>query len=85
MKVQFLEDVQGSPDGIHVVSYKKGEVRDIPESLFDIFAGQMKGIVKELPRDYGRAPVEVPKEVKGPPENKEAKSSSRKMKEEKEE
>jgi len=37
MKLKFLKSVNGSPDGIKILSYIKDEIHDVAESLCDIF------------------------------------------------
>jgi len=37
MKVRMLVTKQGSPDGIRVNEYKKGDVVDVPQGLAEVF------------------------------------------------
>lgn len=54
-KVEMLEGAKGSPNGIQVLDYKKGEVYELNESLYKQFVNM--GVVKL---------VEKPKKKKKP-------------------
>ena len=49
MLVEMTETIKGSPDGIIVKEYKKGERYNVPESLYDVFkaVGACRDFVKE--------------------------------------
>ena len=66
MKVRMLLDHSGSPDGVGIVNYLKGETYDIPDRLATVFLEQKwaeKHVHKVEPK-----PVAVKAEVV--PENK---------------
>ncbi len=66
--VQMTKDASGSPDGITVIQYKKGERYDLPEDLANVFCKQLKCAkasrrkpVQETPEANGKAgPNETP-------------------------
>lgn len=40
--VEMTADAKGSPDGISVVRYKKGDICDLPNDLAAVFCNEMK-------------------------------------------
>ena len=37
IKVRMIQTKKGSPDGIRVIEYQKGEIYDLPASLAEVF------------------------------------------------
>lgn len=63
MKIRMLTDAPGSPDGVTVEQYAKGDTYNVPDELGDTF---LKYGLAEKPKTVvGRT-----KKVSGPAENK---------------
>lgn len=70
MKVKILEGRPGSPDGVAVIKYKKGEVVDMSAHLAKTFIAEgWAELLVEAPVQPVSAPAT--KMVTGAPENKE--------------
>ena len=71
MKLRMIKTAKGSPDGLKVVEYKKGETYEIPEELAKVFLEQMKVAVFEIetpedPQEEIETPEDPKPEVKTP-------------------
>lgn len=69
MKIRMRETREGSPDGVCVLVYCKGETYDVPEELAETFIreGWAESILRSWPA------VSAAKDFGGAPENKKAK------------
>ena len=58
MNVKIVRPCAGSPDGIHVVAYQKGETVDLPDSLAEVFVQQGWAGIRVLrkAKNVGKAP-----------------------------
>jgi len=52
MRVTMLKTIDGSPDGMRVLTYREGEIHDLPDDLARNFVGQ--GAAKAVPKRKGR-------------------------------
>ena len=74
MKVKFLRDFRGSPDGQRIINYKKDKVYDtdtgdITESLIGVFKGLGNILEDHIPFER-KEPEVVQKAVSEAPQNK---------------
>ena len=70
MKVKILEGRPGSPDGVTVVKYKKGDVVDMPAHLANVFVGEKWAEPFVDAPVAQAAPAPAAKMVVAAPENK---------------
>ena len=65
MQLKMIKTAKGSPDGLKVVEYQKGETYEIPEELAKVFLEQMKVAVFEIetPEDP-QEEIETPEDPK---------------------
>lgn len=71
MRVKMLKDAPGSPDGIHVNEYAKGNVYEVTDSLGDAFIGaKLAKLDKPEPAPAPKPVAEESKQDAGPEENK---------------
>jgi hypothetical protein len=71
VKIKMKETKPGSPDGIQVISYKAGEVYDIPVALAKAFVNEKWAEPWPPVKKPADEPVEA-KMVSGAPDNKDA-------------
>ncbi len=65
MRIMMLQTMDGSPDGVTVNQYRKGETYDVPDSLGTVFLKE-----KWAERAKAKPDAEENKQRKGPKENK---------------
>jgi len=74
MKLKMIRTSYGSPDGVQVEEYKKGETYDMRETLAVIFLKEGWAVkVEKSPRktkDHGTAPENKTVKAKAPARNK---------------
>ena len=73
MKLKMLETRQGSPDGVTVLTYKKGEIVDVPAELAHVFLSESWARWPDKKKVTGAASGAVTMKTKnqgGAPENK---------------
>ncbi len=58
MKIKMLKTRQGSPDGISVNTYTRGETAEVPDELARIFIGQRwaRKVTTKGVKDRGKSP-----------------------------
>ena len=56
MKIKMLQTRKGSPDGIVVTTYIRGETVEVPDELANIFIQQRWAVIKKGVKNFGKAP-----------------------------
>lgn len=73
-QIIMLEDCQGSPDGVSVMTYEKGKIYDLPDDLANTFL--MMGVAEKSNDGFGdvKIPESGIKEPETPEKQKKTKS-----------
>lgn len=64
MKIKMTKTTDGSPDGININTYEKGEKYDVPDSLAENFVGQ------DAAKKEDKGKEKAPENKEEAPENK---------------